>query len=295
MPMLTTLRIRLPVWPLHAPSRTARERGHLASTAWTSATTSWPSTTDRSLAGARSAMCSTARSSVALMRSPANIASGAPDAGLRRELDEQLHRLVRHPVLRIVEEQPAALGVMRSPRRDPRRTGRAGDVALLTAWCSSERLPRGGLVDGRARVGRGGHGTMQRTSGDRRPTGRRQRRQLAAGRCRTRRRGARATRAARAHRIHGNGPQVGHRPLDRREAPAMRPAVGRGPRQSAGSSSSARSRSAADPGADEVGRAQGTRRRTSAAATPPAPTMPQHQTCFTPSARTAYSSAALAP
>ena len=36
MPMLTTLRMRLPVWPFHAPLRTRSEKSAiLSSTAWT--------------------------------------------------------------------------------------------------------------------------------------------------------------------------------------------------------------------------------------------------------------------
>ena len=46
MPMLTTLRMRLPVWPVHSPERTWSEKSpSCASTAWTSGTTSSPSTT----------------------------------------------------------------------------------------------------------------------------------------------------------------------------------------------------------------------------------------------------------
>ena len=46
MPMLTTLRMRLPVWPFHAPLRTRSAKSAiLSSTAWTSGTTFSPSTT----------------------------------------------------------------------------------------------------------------------------------------------------------------------------------------------------------------------------------------------------------
>ena len=45
MPMLTTFRIRLPVWPFHAPLRTRFEKSAiLSSTACTSGTTFLPST-----------------------------------------------------------------------------------------------------------------------------------------------------------------------------------------------------------------------------------------------------------
>ena len=76
MPMLTTLRIGLPVWPVHDPSRTASAKLLIRpSTSCTSGTTSWPSTSITSPAGARRATCSTARFSVTLIRSPENIAS----------------------------------------------------------------------------------------------------------------------------------------------------------------------------------------------------------------------------
>ena len=46
MPILTTLRMRLPVWPVHAPLRTRSEKAAiLSSTACTSGTTFTPSTT----------------------------------------------------------------------------------------------------------------------------------------------------------------------------------------------------------------------------------------------------------
>ena len=46
MPMLTTLRMRLPVWPFQSPLRTRLAKAAiLSSTACTSGTTFWPSTT----------------------------------------------------------------------------------------------------------------------------------------------------------------------------------------------------------------------------------------------------------
>ena len=45
MPMLTTLRMRLPVWPFHSPLRTRSQKSAIrSSTAWTSGTTFSPST-----------------------------------------------------------------------------------------------------------------------------------------------------------------------------------------------------------------------------------------------------------
>ena len=76
MPMLTTLRMGRPVCPVHSPERIASAKTAIrSSTAWTSGTTSVPSTTIEASFGARSAVCSTERPSVTLIRSPANIAS----------------------------------------------------------------------------------------------------------------------------------------------------------------------------------------------------------------------------
>ena len=76
MPMLTTLRMRLPVWPFHAPLRTrSANSAILSSTAWTAGTTFSPSTTIEASRGARRATCRTARCSETLIFSPRNIAS----------------------------------------------------------------------------------------------------------------------------------------------------------------------------------------------------------------------------
>jgi hypothetical protein len=76
MPMFTTWRMRRPVKPVHAPVRIRVAKSAMrSSTAWTPGTTSPPSTTIEAVRGARRATCSTARRSVALIRSPANIAS----------------------------------------------------------------------------------------------------------------------------------------------------------------------------------------------------------------------------
>ena len=75
MPMLTTLRIRAPVWPVHCPPRTRNAKSAIrSSTRCTSGTTSSPSTTIDVPFGARSATCSAARFSVPLTFSPRNIA-----------------------------------------------------------------------------------------------------------------------------------------------------------------------------------------------------------------------------
>ena len=76
MPMFTTLRIRLPVYPVCVPDRTAFENVAISSsTAWTCSTTSTPSTTSCWSRGIRSATWSTDRCSVTLIFSPANMAS----------------------------------------------------------------------------------------------------------------------------------------------------------------------------------------------------------------------------
>ena len=76
MPILITLRMRLPVWPFQAPLRTPSAKSAiLSSTAWTSGTTFWPSCMMDAPRGARSATCSTARFSETLILSPRNMAS----------------------------------------------------------------------------------------------------------------------------------------------------------------------------------------------------------------------------
>ena len=85
MPTFTTLRIGLPVWPTQAPSRTRSANPAMrSSTEWTSGTTSWSPSRITLLRGARRATCSTARSSVTLMCSPANIASRSCSTPARR-------------------------------------------------------------------------------------------------------------------------------------------------------------------------------------------------------------------
>ncbi len=83
MPMLTTFRMRLPVWPVHSPERTrSANAAILSSTSCTPGTTFSPSTSITASRGARSAVCSTARSSVTLIRSPRNMASRSPDTSV---------------------------------------------------------------------------------------------------------------------------------------------------------------------------------------------------------------------
>lgn len=75
MPITTTDVSGLPVAPFHSPERTFSEKALILSkTSQTSGTTSLPSATSLAPRGARVATWSTARSSVELMCSPANIA-----------------------------------------------------------------------------------------------------------------------------------------------------------------------------------------------------------------------------
>ena len=112
MPMLTTLRIGLPVWPIHSPERTRSAKSPMrSSVSCTSLTTSTPSTTSERLRGIRSATCSTARSSETLMCSPAEHRFAALlDPALAGQLAEQHQRLVGDPVLREVEVEAGAVG-----------------------------------------------------------------------------------------------------------------------------------------------------------------------------------------
>ena len=111
MPMLTTLRMRFPVWPFHAPLRTRSANSLiLSSTAWTCGTTFSPSTMIDAPFGARSATWSTARCSVTLIFSPRNMASIArAQAGLLRQLQQQLDGLVGDAILRVVEVDPGRI------------------------------------------------------------------------------------------------------------------------------------------------------------------------------------------
>jgi len=76
MPMLTTVAMGFPVAPVHAPLRTSTLKAAMRlSTSCTAGTTFSPSTSMSAPEGARSAVCNTARCSVTLIFSPANMAS----------------------------------------------------------------------------------------------------------------------------------------------------------------------------------------------------------------------------
>ena len=99
-----------------------------SSTACTSGTTSSPSTTIRSPAGARSATCRTARSSVTLIFWPLNMASiRSAQAALLGQPEEEPERLVGDAVLGVVEVEAGGLGGQAlAPRRGRRRRAPAG-------------------------------------------------------------------------------------------------------------------------------------------------------------------------
>ncbi len=85
MPMFTMSVKRAPVAPPMAPSRTPAAKAAVASsTSRTSAMTSWPSTSTGRSERLRSAVCSTARPSVTLIFSPANMASRASSTSAAR-------------------------------------------------------------------------------------------------------------------------------------------------------------------------------------------------------------------
>ena len=112
MPTLTTLRIGLPVWPVHSPEWTRSTKAAMrSSVSCTSLTTSTPSTISERPRGMRSATCRTARSSETLMCSPANIASrrSSTPHSLASSAEQQ-QRLVGDPVLGEVEVEAGAVG-----------------------------------------------------------------------------------------------------------------------------------------------------------------------------------------
>ena len=117
MPMLITLRIGLPVCPFHSPERTRAAKAAIrSSTSCTCATTSVPSTISVVPFGMRSATCSTERFSEHVYALPGEHGVAvALEVGLLGKLDQQLHRLVDHPVLRVVQVQPHSLGSQSLP------------------------------------------------------------------------------------------------------------------------------------------------------------------------------------
>ena len=144
MPMLTTFLIRLPVWPVHWPSRTRLANPAILSrTACTSGTTFLPSTTIEAPIGARRATWSTARFSVTLILSPRNMASiRVPESRLLCEPDEQSQGLVGDAVLRVVEEEAGSLGGQALAARRVVGEERAQMNVMHRPRVRLERLPR---------------------------------------------------------------------------------------------------------------------------------------------------------
>ena len=104
----------------------------LPRTACTSPTTSWPSTCSALPRGMRSATCRTARSSVVLMCSPANMASRrCLDAGGPGQRQQEAQRLVGRPVAW------SSRGRGRPPRRSV-RAARSGSSAKRSRRCRVE-------------------------------------------------------------------------------------------------------------------------------------------------------------
>ena len=106
----------------------------------------------RRRAGMRSATCSTARSSVTLMCSPANIASMRSRSPAPRRAPEQAERLVGDPVLRVVHRDP---GRLRDEALAPGRIGGEEVAELDVRDLVVVALQRGpGLGGGRHRAER---------------------------------------------------------------------------------------------------------------------------------------------
>ncbi len=111
MPMLTTLRIGLPVWPRQVPSRTLSANSPMrSSTRCTSGTTSWPSTMIDSVTrrAQRGMQHGAILGDVDLVAAEHGVDAGA-QAGLPGQLQQQPEGLVGDPVLGIVEIEAAGL------------------------------------------------------------------------------------------------------------------------------------------------------------------------------------------
>ena len=152
MPIFTTLRMRLPVWPVNSPLRTRVAKSAIASsTLWTSGTTSAPSTSMRVSArrAQRHVQHGAAFRGVDLLAGEHRIAPFR-HAALLRQPQQQPQRLIGDAVLRVVEEQARALG-----REALRPAGIVGEQraqmhVLDLRMMRRQRLPGW-------RVGQGGH------------------------------------------------------------------------------------------------------------------------------------------
>ena len=133
MPMLTTLRMRLPVWPFHSPLRTRLEKSAiLSSTAWTSGTTFSPSTTMdvASRRAQRHVQDGPLLGDVDLLAAKHGVDPLA-QAGFLGQLKQQLERFVGDAILRVIEVNArglgchalAALGIIREQLAEMRPRG----------------------------------------------------------------------------------------------------------------------------------------------------------------------------
>ena len=111
MPTLMTFLIGWPVWPFHSPERIRSEKAAIRSrTAWTSATTSTPSTTrvaSRGMPARRAGRRAVLRDVDVL--APEHHVPALLELRLLGQLEEQPHGLVGHAVLRVVEVEPDGL------------------------------------------------------------------------------------------------------------------------------------------------------------------------------------------
>ena len=134
MPILTTLRMRLPVWPFQSPLRTrSANAAILSSTAWTSGTTFWPSCDDRG--AARRAQGDVEHRAllggVDLLAAEHGVDALA-QARLLGKLQQQGQGFVGDAVLGVVEIESGGLGRRAARRaRDPRRRAAADGVRLI--------------------------------------------------------------------------------------------------------------------------------------------------------------------
>ncbi len=149
IPMLTTVRIGLPVAPSQRPERRSSEKTRIFSkTALTAGMTSTPSTSTGVFERLRSAVWSTARPSVQLIRPAGKHGlGGVLDPGIPREPDQHSDGLGGDDVLRVVEEDRTEID------REPLESLRIGieEVSHLglaqPAVVIGERGPRRSLLE----------------------------------------------------------------------------------------------------------------------------------------------------
>ena len=112
MPMLTMLRMRLPVWPFHAPLRTRLENSAiLSSTAWTCGTTFSPSTTiDAPLRRAQRHVQNGPVFGDVDLLAPEHGVDPLAQAGFLGQLQQELERLIGDAILRVIEINADGLG-----------------------------------------------------------------------------------------------------------------------------------------------------------------------------------------